>query len=453
MLKEAVTQFIESYTRLQGRERLRLAYWTQQIFYPFMLVYLTRTKGADRESEIIRKLEHIVSTAQTEDGSFFGLPFPGTMWGILGLSEIGYAPDHPMIDRAVRSLEKYQEPSGELTAVRLPTWDTAWSLLALEYAGISRENYEMRTGTEFLIRSRCSMDPDPHRQVLLGQLGFNHGGWGASPETRWFADNDDTAVAVAALAKTHRKQAKLGEQLLIKTQEEDGGWCAYVKGMGPFGKKPRWRNREEFVQWAPAIFFTDPTTPDITAHALFALGRLGYRPNDAIVRNAVANLVSTQEEDGSWLGFWGWLFIYGTSQVLMALKESGNDMNAPYIRKALDWLKGRQNADGGWGEGENALFTPCAIEDSSSSPVHTAWALTGLIAGGQDPDSPTVSRAISYLVSSQRPDGSWPEEDTLSLLHASRYSNDMHGIYFPLLALSISRTLRSFRTEVVASPR
>jgi squalene-hopene/tetraprenyl-beta-curcumene cyclase len=36
--------------------------------------------------------------------------------------------------------------------------------------------------------------------------------------------------------------------------------------------------------------------------------------------------------------------------VLCALNAAGEDMAQPYVRKAVEWLKSRQQADGGWGE-------------------------------------------------------------------------------------------------------
>ena len=53
-----------------------------------------------------------------------------------------------------------------------------------------------------------------------------------------------------------------------------------------------------------------------------------------------------QEADGSWFGRWGTNYIYGTWSVLCALNAVGEDMAQPYVRKAVEWLKSRQQA--GW---------------------------------------------------------------------------------------------------------
>ena len=65
---------------------------------------------------------------------------------------------------------------------------------------------------------------------------------------------------------------------------------------------------------------------------------------------ALEYLRREQEADGSWFGRWGTNYIYGTWSVLCALNAAGEDMTQPYVRKAVAWLKSRQQADGGWGE-------------------------------------------------------------------------------------------------------
>ena len=76
--------------------------------------------------------------------------------------------------------------------------------------------------------------------------------------------------------------------------------------------------------------------------------------------------------------------------------------------RAGEWLRSIQNADGGWGEScasyDNGTFTP-----GPSTPSQTAWAILGLIAGG-DAASLSVRHGIEYLLETQRADGSWDEE-------------------------------------------
>src|SRR5262249_11013824 len=89
-----------------------------------------------------------------------------------------------------------------------------------------------------------------------------------------------------------------------------------------------------------------------------------------------------------------------------------------------------QNADGGWGElcssYDNGTFTP-----GPSTPSQTAWAILGLIAGG-DAASLSVQHGIEHLLETQGPDGSWHEE----LATGTGFPRVFYLNYFPLLALA-----------------
>ena len=102
-----------------------------------------------------------------------------------------------------------------------------------------------------------------------------------------------------------------------------------------------------------------------------------------------------------------------------------------------EWLRSIQNADGGWGEScasyDNDIFTP-----AESTPSQTAWAMMGLIAGG-DTDSLSVQHGIEYLLETQRADGSWDEELATGTGFPQGLLPELPlstRLYFPLLALS-----------------
>ncbi|MFB3827409.1 MAG: prenyltransferase/squalene oxidase repeat-containing protein [Bryobacteraceae bacterium] len=128
-------------------------------------------------------------------------------------------------------------------------------------------------------------------------------------------------------------------------------------------------------------------------------------PRDAIVR--------AQQPDGSWASVRG--FIHGTCLALRALGAAGESDREAHMLRGGEWLRSIQNSGGGWGETCAAEFAP-----GPSKACETAWALLGLIAGG-DARSRGVHDGIAYLVNTQRPDGGW---------------DDPYGICFPLLALS-----------------
>ncbi len=212
-------------------------------------------------------------------------------------------------------------------------------------------------------------------------------------------------------------------------QSKDGGWAA-------FDVDNDWRPLS-FVPFADHNAMLDPTCPDITGRVLEALcTACDLGPEHPAVKRGVEFLIRTQEEDGSWYGRWGVDFIYGTFLALRGLRAAGvSDREVPVLR-AGEWLRAVQNADGGWGEScasyETHTFCP-----GESTPSQTAWAILGLIAGG-DADSLSVHRGIEYLVNTQRPDGSWEENLATGTGFPGVFylTYHMYRQAFPLLALS-----------------
>jgi hypothetical protein len=68
------------------------------------------------------------------------------------------------------------------------------------------------------------------------------------------------------------------------------------------------------------------------------------------------------------------------------------------LQPGIDQLMGRQNGDGGWSQ----------LKSLSSDAYATGQALYALGMAGVDRDRPEIQRAVSFLVATQRPDGTWP---------------------------------------------
>jgi len=130
-------------------------------------------------------------------------------------------------------------------------------------------------------------------------------------------------------------------------QNRDGGMPTFCRGWG-------------------ALPF-DRSCPDITAHALEAvtlwqpllgrrLGRRLSRRRSRLIRF----LLQSQSETGSWVPLWfgnehapdGANPVYGTARVLVGLLGTSGATDskmAAAIQRAVDYLTGAQNPDGGWG--------------------------------------------------------------------------------------------------------
>ena len=85
-----------------------------------------------------------------------------------------------------------------------------------------------------------------------------------------------------------------------------------------------------------------PPTADVSARCVSFLAQIGYERTHPVMARGIAYLKREQEKDGSWFGRWGTNYIYGTWSVLNALNAAGEDMSAPYVRNAVDWLLAHQ---------------------------------------------------------------------------------------------------------------
>ena len=94
--------------------------------------------------------------------------------------------------------------------------------------------------------------------------------------------------------------------------------------------------------------------------------------------------------------------------MLCALNAAGVPPDDPAVRRAVAWLVSVQREDGGWGEDEETYGDAPHGRYKESTPSQTAWALLGLMAAGEA-DHPAVARGIDYLTRPQRDDGEWRE--------------------------------------------
>ena len=219
-------------------------------------------------------------------------------------------------------------------------------------------------------------------------------------------------------------------------QSDDGGWAAFDRNNN--------RAYLEHVPFADFITPLDPTSPDITNHGLDLLSDLGDRGRGRC-RDGVDYLKRRQEADGSWFGRWGVNHIYGTGLVLPSLVAAGDGGAQGYVERAADWLTRMQHDDGGWGETCATYHDPSTEGQGPSTASQTAWALLGLVAGGEC-DAACVRAGVDYLLRNQAEDGGWPESDFTGtgFPRAFYLRYELYSTYFPLLALS---TVRSNRKE------
>lgn len=131
---------------------------------------------------------------------------------------------------------------------------------------------------------------------------------------------------------------------------------------------------------------------------LIVLSHVGYTKNDEIIKSIVSHIISKQENDGSWDN------VDMTSAAIIALRnfESINEVDEA-IEKAESFILGRQEINGSFGN----IFS-------------TSWAIQALALNNSF--DLEIEKAITYLSSQQKGDGSLGEGDILLRIWATAYT-------------------------------
>ncbi|HCC57426.1 MAG TPA: squalene--hopene cyclase [Solibacterales bacterium] len=381
----------------------------------------------------LRKCEHwMLERFKGSDG--LGAIYPPMMYAIMALDVLGYAPDHPLRQEAVAQFNHLMVDDGKRFFFQpcfSPVWDTAIGVYALGEAGI-RPEPAMRKAADWLLTKEIRRKGD----WAIKRPDTEPSGWAFEFNNEFYPDIDDTAMVLLAFQHARGGDAQVQEACerratdwLLAMQGSDGGWAAFDVD-----------NNWEFlnnVPFADHNAMLDPACADISGRVLEALAARGLTRKHPAVQRGVDYLVRTQEADGSWYGRWGVAYIYGTCFALRGLAAAAEDDHEPHVQRANEWLRSIQNADGGWGEScasyDNGIYAA-----ARSTASQTAWAVLGLMAGG-DTQSSSVRNGIAYLLETQRADGGWDEDLATGtgfpkVFYLTYY---YYRLSFPLLALAM----------------
>lgn len=123
--------------------------------------------------------------------------------------------------------------------------------------------------------------------------------------------------------------------------------------------------------------------------------------NSLVMQRAVDYLRDSFDQKlNSWQARWGINYIYSVGAVLPGLRKAGFDLRDEMIRRSIDWLKSKQNSDGGFGETTLSYNEPEKYNGVGKSTVtQTAWGLLALleVRGIYDVET-NIDRAAYYLV-------------------------------------------------------
>ena len=297
-----------------------------------------------------------------------------------------------LIDAGIAWLQSTRNPDGGCReALNLNIWDTALSVLTLiDIGNVDKNHVVQRAGRWFI----DNQNPD-------GGWAFSAmGGDGSLP-----SDADDTALATLALLRSKipdgTEAIQRGIDWLKVHQSPDGSCSTYLPGQGDVG------------------------CVSITAHAIEAWCETTGM--EVETDRACQWLESQISKEGYWSDLWLAKRTYGTACAIIGLIKAGK-ASSPAIARGVRWLESVQNSDGGWGEDMFGNLTDSTVEQ-------TGWCAYALLLA--DPESSAAQKGLEFLLSRQRPEGSW-DASCVGIYWEiiGGYADPIYAAVFPLLAMN-----------------
>jgi squalene-hopene/tetraprenyl-beta-curcumene cyclase len=374
------------------------------------------------------------------DSDGLGAIFPPMIYTVVALRCLGVRDHDPEMRWALKQLDDLIIEEGDTLRLQpcvSPVWDTAMALNAIAISRPDGWETSAQTATEWLVAREVRRRGD----WALTNPRLESGGWVFEYRNGFYADIDDTAMVLIALARAEQREGALarlpvdrGLRWVLGMQNRDGGWAAFDRDI----------NREVLtkVPFADHNAMLDPSCPDITGRILEAFGLCGLTSLHPQVARGIDYLRRTQESTGAWFGRWGVNYIYGTWQVLTGLEAIGFDMTDPMIEKAANWLAAVQQPSGAWGESCRSYDDPSLAGQGDATASQTAWALLGLMCAGRA-DSDAVRKGIEWLLSTQCEHGGWDEAAFTGTGFPKVFYLKYHlySLYFPVMALARCRAV------------
>jgi len=159
---------------------------------------------------------------------------------------------------------------------------------------------------------------------------------------------------------------RCGVEWLKNHQDDKGGWIDYGDGK----------------------YFSTTTATVMSLRAL-AITDSTNLPVFELIRQRVYELQAT---NGSWDNN-----EISTGEAVQALIASEQDPNSDVIRRAVAWLKLKQDDDGSWWSDLYGI----------GNPWYTGLAIKALIDAGEDKHSNVIQQAKQWLIDNQKDDGYW----------------------------------------------
>ena len=400
-----------------------------------------------RRRAIDKAVAFVSERLNGEDG--LGAIYPAMANTVMMFECLGYAKDDPKLVTAKASLRKLLVLAPGRSYCQ-PCVSPVWD------TGLVCHALMEAGGAAAEQAVRRGLDWLVGRQVLdvvgdwaTWRPGLRPGGWAFQYANPHYPDVDDTAVVAMAM---HRFDRERYRQPIARAVEWIVGMQSRNGGWGAFDADNAYYYLN-YIPFADHGALLDPPTADVSARCVSLLGQIhGAGDDDQTLATGTEYLLREQESDGSWFGRWGTNYVYGTWSSLCALNIVDCDRQSPTMRRAVEWLLARQRPDGGWGEdGASYWRDQPRGEGRESTASQTAWALLGLMAAGEV-DHPAMARGIGYLLATQGQDGLWDEEWYTAVGFPRVFYLRYHGYrtFFPLWALARYRNLRGTGNKAIS---
>jgi squalene-hopene/tetraprenyl-beta-curcumene cyclase len=372
-----------------------------------------------------------------DDSEGLGAIFPPMVYMLVVLKSLGYPDDHPVVVKAHKDLKDFFIEEADAIRVQ-PCLSPVWD-----------------TGIALHALADTGIGPDDRniksatRWLLSKEVRYasdwakkvgpiEPSGWYFEFQNPHYPDVDDTAMAVMSLKRVGGPAAEAAIRRGI-------AWLlAFQNSDGGWAAFDKTEPRPilEAIPFADHNAMQDPSCPDIAGRVLESLGCNGFRTGQLAIDRAVEFIHAQQDPCGAWWGRWGVNFIYGTWQVLVGLNGVGFDMGVEWVQKAASWLVSVQKPDGSFGETCASYDDPNLKGTGESTASQTAWGVMGMLAV-VGPNHPAVKRGITWLVDHQAGHGGWDEAPFTGTGFPKVFYLKYHLYrhYFPLMALGRYRRL------------